>query len=207
MKKDRCSHSSTLTMYSFPECPSRADVVFLVDSSGSIGRINFARSMDFLYSLVAELNIDADYTRVAMITFSTKAKIAFYLDSHRSLESLQRAVYSAQFVYGDANIADAFRLARESIFTPRHGDRPDVRNLIVLLTDGVGNVAPTRTIPEAEKCREAGIHVLSVGIGMENTAELEEIVSEPKNDNVFPVSDFGALNSVLAKVFEAVCDG
>lgn len=162
--------------------------------------------MDFLVKLAAELNIDADYTRVAMITFSTKAKIAFYLDSHRTLESVQRAIYGAQFVYGDANTADALRLARESIFTPRHGDRPDVRNLIVLLTDGVGNVAPTRTIPEAEKCREAGIHVLSVGIGMENTAELEELVSDPRNDNVLPVSDFSNLNTVLAKVYEAVCD-
>ncbi len=87
------------------------------------------------------------------------------------------------------------------------GDRPDVPNYLVLLTDGRAN-EPTDAWTEAIAVREAGINVLVVGIGSGvDVMELQGFASEPVERNVLTARDFRSLDEELRQsVYNAVCD-
>ena len=61
---------------------------------------------------------------------------------------------SIPYIYGSTNTADSLKTMREQIFNPARGDRPDAPNIAIILTDGVSNINPRRTIPEAETARD-----------------------------------------------------
>ena len=50
-------------------CAGEADVVFLLDSSSSVGEANFQRLLRFLANLVAETPVDSGFFRVGALTF------------------------------------------------------------------------------------------------------------------------------------------
>lgn len=53
----------------------RIEMVFLVDSSSSVGKENFANEISFVKRLLSDFNVSFNYTRVAVITFSSRSKI------------------------------------------------------------------------------------------------------------------------------------
>ena len=65
---------------------------------------------------------------------------------------------------GNTNTTGGLRVMRTQIFNPYNGDRPDVPNVCILVTDGV----PTREVAglaaEVQNVRNAGIRVVGVGV-------------------------------------------
>ena len=55
--------------------------MFVVDSSGSIRHSRFLMVIDYIKSVVAELEVAEDKVRVGIITFSTSAQIQFHLNN------------------------------------------------------------------------------------------------------------------------------
>lgn len=53
----------------------RIDMVFLVDSSSSVGKENFENEISFVKRLLSDFNVSFNYTRIALITFSSRSKI------------------------------------------------------------------------------------------------------------------------------------
>lgn len=53
----------------------KIEMVFLVDSSSSVGKENFANEISFVKRLLSDFNVSFNYTRVALITFSSRSKI------------------------------------------------------------------------------------------------------------------------------------
>lgn len=94
---------------------------------------------------------------------------------------------------------------RTQMYVPERGDRPDVKNVAVVITDGVSNINARRTVPEAESARGAGIHIYAIGIGLADTTELDGIASRPINENRFTVQDFKELRGLRDKVFTSFC--
>lgn len=91
---------------------------------------------------------------------------------------------------------------KEVMFSAVNGDRENVPNLAMLITDGVSNVNSLKTIPEAESARAQGIHIYSIGIGLADTSELNKIASVPPSENSFTIQDFDELDELKYKVFE-----
>ena len=56
------------------------DVVFLVDTSGSIRQRNFRKIRDFLSELITELDVDSGKINVGMVTFADDVQLIFELD-------------------------------------------------------------------------------------------------------------------------------
>ena len=57
------------------------------------------------------------------------------------------------------NTAAGIRLAVNEIFRLDRGDRPDVRNVILLITDGESTREKNLTIPESYRAKQKGIQV------------------------------------------------
>ena len=89
----------------------------------------------------------------------------------------------------------------------RNGDREDVENIAMVITDGVSNINSRRTIPEAELSRNVGVHIYAIGIGLTDTRELNAIASLPASDNSFAVNDFDELSGLEKRIFSAICEG
>lgn len=53
----------------------RVDLVFLIDSSSSVGKSNFMSEIKFVKKMLADFNVSYNYTRVAIVTFSSQGKI------------------------------------------------------------------------------------------------------------------------------------
>jgi len=72
-------------------CHSRADIVFVVDSSGSINehdRRNWQRVKNFAKSIVGKLDIGEDRVRVGMVEFGNEAWIQFHLNEHYNIPDI-----------------------------------------------------------------------------------------------------------------------
>ena len=119
------------------DCP--LDIVFVVDESGSIGPSNFATVKSFLSKLVGRLDIDSGNTRVGLATYSTTVRSGFNLGDHSSVASVQSAIMSLSYTTGSTDTAAALAYVRTTMLTLAAGDRPNVPNVVVVLTDGQSN--------------------------------------------------------------------
>jgi len=61
----------------------RADLIFLVDSSASVGATNFRDEIRFIRKLLADFTVSADDARVALVTFSSVDKVVTRVDQLR----------------------------------------------------------------------------------------------------------------------------
>ena len=69
--------------FSILECRAPADVVFIMDASGSIHEDRFVETMDFIKNIVVDLPISAG-GRASLITFSKNTTLHFDIDTFES---------------------------------------------------------------------------------------------------------------------------
>ena len=190
------------------ECGERpADVIFIMDSSGSISAADFQRQLRFVGDVINEFFIGADHTRVGAVSFSNWAFLDFYLDTYTDQGSIQAALGKIKQVRGDTNTPSAISYTRDVMFTATHGARQNVSHIAIIMTDGKSN-EPKVTAKEAAKMRMYGIHVFAVGIG--NGVDMEELhalATPPTVNNVFHVDDYIALPTIKDKLAIKTCGG
>lgn len=58
----------------------QVDLVFLVDSSASVGGAYFKDEIKFVKKLLADFTVDLNTTRVSIITFSSREKVVRHVD-------------------------------------------------------------------------------------------------------------------------------
>ena len=95
--------------FNFSVCQGKpADVVFLLDSSGSILPPDFQRQLDFVKDVIDLFDVRSDVmTQVGVASFSNWAFQDFHLNSYGSVESTKRAVDRIRQIHGDTNTAAA----------------------------------------------------------------------------------------------------
>src|SRR6218665_1984705 len=170
------------------DCSAKVDVVFAVDMSGSIGE-DYENMIDFTKQTIRRLPVNADATHLSVITFRDNATILFDLDDYQTPSSIRNALVFGRSG-GETNIYQAIALARQSAFTLNRGDRPDARNFLVLVTDGIATVQAEKVSAELVAAKEARIDVLAVLLGKES--DVRNLTIDPmfvRNSNdVNPVS-------------------
>ena len=188
------------------ECnDARVDMVFVLDASTSVTEDNFELMKDFLKYFLSTAPIDNGNVRVGVIIYSTADYLQFHLNAYSNSLELFDAIDFIPYRYGSTNTADALKTMRTEMFTAANGDRPDIPNVCIVLTDGVSNINARQTIPQAEMARDEGIHIYVIGIGLTDTTEIDGIASKPLDQNRFTVDDFSELSDLRNHVFSALC--
>ena len=93
-------------------------------------------------------------------------------------------------------------------FSAANGDRPSVRDVAIVITDGESTVDKDYTVPEAMMAHNRGIHVIAIGITDKiNEMELRAISSQPQliNETYFMTTDFTYLRTVVDDILNIVC--
>ena len=116
------------------DCP--LDVVFVLDESGSIGSTEFSQVKTFLSKLVGRLDIDSGSTRVGVVTYATTARTRFNLNAYTTVAAVQSAISRLTYSGGNTYTDRALAHVRTSMLTASSGDRNNVPNAVVVLTDG-----------------------------------------------------------------------
>ncbi|ESO06103.1 hypothetical protein HELRODRAFT_105994 [Helobdella robusta] len=145
---------------------TRSDIAFVLDSSGSIiiqhsdnsrDLSNWVLVKNFVINVAKNLNIGLSQTRISLITFSHIARVEFYLKDFNDFESLAANISKIDIIGSETNTSGALRLMNDVVFNVKNGDRPDVPNVAIVMTDGQSNVNQSETIPEAIRAKNFGI--------------------------------------------------
>uniref|UniRef100_A0AAY4DQB3 Collagen alpha-1(XIV) chain n=1 Tax=Denticeps clupeoides TaxID=299321 RepID=A0AAY4DQB3_9TELE len=183
---------------------AKADLVFLVDGSWSIGDDNFQKIIEFLYSTVGSLDvIGPDGTQVAIAQFSDDARTEFKLNSYSDKQSLLDAVQRITYKGGNTKTGAAIKHVREAIFTEEGGMRRGVPKVLVVLTDG-------RSQDDVNKISKAmqveGYIIFAIGFADADYGELVNIASKPSERHVFFVDDLDAVKKIEEQLITFVCE-
>ncbi len=185
--------------------PAKADIAFVLDSSGSIGKENWKSVLQFVTSVISTLDIDYGSHRVGIASFGSYASIEFYLNDHGYLGDLIEAVDSIKWLDEMTNTSGGIRVMRKEIFNIKYGDRKDVPNIGIIMTDGESNRDRKLTQFEADQARKEGIILYVIGVGDEvDMSEVESVANDPNSDFLFLSRDFVNLDRIKAPLMQRV---
>ncbi|CAL8337022.1 unnamed protein product, partial [Gadus morhua 'NCC'] len=183
---------------------AKADLVFLVDGSWSIGDDNFLKITRFLYSTMGSLDIvGPDGTQVAIAQFSDDARTEFQLSSHGNKEALLEAIQRIRYKGGNTKTGRAIKHVKESIFTPEGGARRGVPKVLVVLTDGRSQ-DDVNTV--SKEMQVEGYIIFAIGFADADYGELVNIASKPSDRHVFFVDDLDAVKKIEEQLITFVCE-
>uniref|UniRef100_A0A3Q2TR49 Collagen type VI alpha 6 chain n=1 Tax=Fundulus heteroclitus TaxID=8078 RepID=A0A3Q2TR49_FUNHE len=181
-----------------------ADIVFIVDESGSIGVPNFQLVRSFLYSIVKGLEISPNRVQVGIMTYNQAPTAQVYLNSFKNKDELLSFIKILPYHGGGTNTGAALNFSRENIFIEEKGSRKDkgVMQLAVVITDGESQDNVSQA---AADLRRHGVTVYSVGVQNANEDELTQMASYPPHNHVFIVDSFTKLKPLEQSLQKTLC--
>ncbi|XP_045156316.2 matrilin-2-like [Mercenaria mercenaria] len=175
------------------ECQAtNADIVFIVDSSGSIGTENFQKMKVFLQNLVNGLDIDQDLARVGLLVFNDKMRWEFKIGDLNNKLDVLKAIQRIQYVVGGTLTSDALEKVRLEGFT---ANRTGVPMIAVVVTDGLSRYPPLTRF-QASLLRKENVLVYAIGVGNStNQNEIYNMASIPEEKYMYEFSSFDNLDA------------
>ncbi|XP_032413698.1 collagen alpha-6(VI) chain-like isoform X4 [Xiphophorus hellerii] len=180
------------------------DIVFLVDSSTSIGEENFRIVRTFLRNVIQNLDIGPDKVRVGLALYGDRPQKEFLLKDHMDKTAMLDAVEQIAFLRGGTKTGKAMDFIREEYFTPEAGSRArkHVPQIAVLLTDGNSN--DDVSLP-AKRLRDLNVFMFVIGVSQYNYDQLKIIANHPPEDYILTTDSFQTLQSLRNTLLKTVC--
>uniref|UniRef100_A0A452IQ68 VWFA domain-containing protein n=1 Tax=Gopherus agassizii TaxID=38772 RepID=A0A452IQ68_9SAUR len=183
---------TNINMFSSIACKEMtADIMFLVDSSGSIGLENFSKMKNFMRELVNKSDISRDRVQVGVVQFSDIKKEEFQLNQYSSKSDIFSAIDKMSLI-GETTLTGGALTFVADYFRHPKGARPAVRKILILITDGEARDAVESP---AKALRDQGVVIYSVGVFNANKTQLEEISG--KHELVFYIENFDILKESI----------
>lgn len=190
--------------YPISDCTqSTADIVFLLDSSGSVGETNFIFLTSFIGDLISDFNVGPDVIQVGMVTFESNVTNHFNLNQYATKEEVINATHHLPYSGGRTLTDLGLNHTLWHSFTEEHGSRPHATRVLLVFTDGASN-RPSSTRAVAEEVKQAGITIISVGVesGVDPT-EMFAIASQ--EEYVFRATSFTDLETIKYSLENIIC--
>ncbi|XP_074006679.1 LOW QUALITY PROTEIN: collagen alpha-6(VI) chain-like [Numenius arquata] len=177
----------------------KADVMFLLDSSSSIGDENFRKMKNFTRELVNIIYVSADRMQIGVVQFSHEPKEEFKLNTYSTKRDILSAIDGISPLQSTTLTGEALKFMLK-YFEASGGSRHAVKKVLILITDGESQdevEAPARVL------RHKGIIIYSVGVFNANKTQLEEISG--KRERVFYVENFDILSQINSNLIFEMC--
>ena len=188
-------------------CSTVQDVVFVIDTSSSIGAHHFRLIRNFTANVTMELINRFPSSAVGVILFNNNAHIEFNLTAHTNLSSLLSAINELSYNSGQTDTAEALNLLLDTAENGELGLRNNSLSRAIVITDGESNNA-SATISAANELHASNIFdVYSIGVGGADLTELSRIASSP--EFVFFTSSFNSdgLQQLNEELLPLLCIG
>ncbi|MGH0153081.1 UNVERIFIED_CONTAM: hypothetical protein FKN15_023815 [Acipenser sinensis] len=173
-----------------------ADIIFLVDSSWSIGKENFQYVREFLYNVVKALNKGDNEFNFAIVQYSGSPKTEFQLNTYTDKQDILFHIWSMPYRGGGTRMGLGLEYLIKTHMTEAAGSRASegVPPIIVVLTD---RRSQDDVIPPSSVLRMGDVNMFAVGVQHAVEWELKEIASKPQETHMYNVDNFTALHSIV----------
>ncbi|XP_040928277.1 collagen alpha-1(VII) chain isoform X3 [Betta splendens] len=187
-----------------PVCgKTKADIVFLVDESSSIGANNFIRMKDFMFRVATYFPvIGPQGTQIAVVHYSDEPRTEFRLSDFKDRSSVLRAIRALRYKGGNTRTGKGIGFVLQELFQESLGMRQDVAHVMVLITDGR---AQDNVVPPSRIARALGVSMLAIGVSNADVDELSKIAAPTSYKNIFYSPTFDDFPSIEREFISSIC--
>ncbi|XP_039259105.2 A disintegrin and metalloproteinase with thrombospondin motifs gon-1-like isoform X1 [Styela clava] len=181
-------------------CPPQAliDLVFIVDSSSSIGLQNFETIRKFIKDIIIEFNVGYDSAMFGLIMFNRDVNEVFQLQDYDEKSEVIEAIDGLPYSGSGTRTGKALMYAAANSFLESAGGRPGIPKVSIVITDGKSqDDVQSGAVQLKQKA-----NVIVIGIEGAVKTELNQIASY--SSNVF-TTRFETLGEVMDQLKMAVC--
>ena len=120
----KASTHVSITIFHVAGCGIQpADILFIVDSSGSVGDSNFQKTLSFIKNMTKGFNVGPNDIQIGMITFDSKPYLQFHLNKFHNKNDVIHAVGRTKYTRGGTYTHQALKYASDTSFTAANGAR------------------------------------------------------------------------------------
>ena len=182
-------------------------MVFVIDTSGSIGSSRFQLIREFTANITTELISSSPNSAVGVILFASSARIHFNVQTYTSLNALLSAIDSLPYSGGGTDTDEALALLLSAAQNGALRLRSDSSKVAIVITDGHSS-DHFATSSAAAALHDANIFdVFAVGVGGADLNELRMIASS--SEFVFFTDSFDStgLEQLQNRIQSQLCFG
>uniref|UniRef100_A0A8C9X5J9 Collagen alpha-1(XXVIII) chain n=1 Tax=Sander lucioperca TaxID=283035 RepID=A0A8C9X5J9_SANLU len=194
------------------KCKERPmELVFVIDSSESVGPENFEIIKDFVNALVDRVTVGRNATRIGLVLYSLEVKLVFNLARYVTKQDIKQAIRNIPYMGEGTYTGTAIRKAtQEAFFSSRLG----VSKVAIVITDGqTDKREPVKLDIAVREAHAANIEMFALGIvnttdptQAEFMRELNLIASDPDSEHMFLIDDFNTLPALESKLVSQFCE-
>ncbi|TNN61521.1 Collagen alpha-1(XXVIII) chain [Liparis tanakae] len=194
------------------KCKERPmELVFVIDSSESVGPENFEIIKDFVNALVDRVTVGRNATRIGLVLYSLEVKLVFNLARHANKQDIKQAIRTIPYMGEGTYTGTAIRKATQEAF---YSSRVGVSKVAIVITDGqTDKREPVKLDIAVREAHAANIEMFALGIvntsdptQAEFMRELNLIASEPDSEHMFLIDDFNTLPALESKLVSQFCE-
>ena len=180
----------------------------LIDTSESVRSQWNARAgiQDFIRFFISQLTFGPNSVYLTAQSFADVTFVNWNLDTYQNRSSLVAQVSDILFRgTQETDYADALDAAITTQFGPGTGDRPNVPNYIIILTDGAASYDRSIVLNAVRKAESAGFTIFAIGYGPADRNVLTDLTGG-NSDQVFHTQDYQDLVRMIETIVHLVCD-
>uniref|UniRef100_A0A4W3GBD9 VWFA domain-containing protein n=1 Tax=Callorhinchus milii TaxID=7868 RepID=A0A4W3GBD9_CALMI len=178
----------------------KADIIFLIDESGSIKDEDFPKIKHFMISFVNKTNIGLDKVQIGVIKFASQPTLVFKLNEYSTQPDLIQGINTMDHLKGGTEIGRALTFTAD-YFDGSKGGRLSVPQYLIVVTDGYSSDS---VVAPATALRDKGIITFAIGVAESPWEQLREIAGS--DDQVHFIEEYDALEQVKTDILSKICD-
>lgn len=177
-----------------------ADIVFVIDSSTTVGRDGFDKEKDFIKAMAKYMKVSPDNSRASVITYSSNVRNVLNFTDHQTEMSFNQKIDREQWTGGTRRID----LALDAAVTSMSQARLNVQKIVILVTGGRQSVGAGDTLERhAQRLNSMGAKLLIVIVGSEaNHRDFIPLVHS--SDDIFSSSLFSDLRFEVQPIIKHI---
>ncbi|XP_041807001.1 collagen, type XXVIII, alpha 2a [Chelmon rostratus] len=187
------------------------ELVFVIDSSESVGPENFEIIKDFVTRLVDRTTVGRNATRIGLVLYSLEVHLEFNLARYMSKQDVKQAIRKMPYMGEGTYTGTAIRRATQEAF---FSARPGVRKVAIVITDGqTDKREPVKLDIAVREAHAANIEMYALGIvnssdptQAEFLRELNLIASDPDSEHMYLIDDFNTLPALESQLVNQFCE-
>uniref|UniRef100_A0AAY4C6V8 Collagen alpha-1(XXVIII) chain n=1 Tax=Denticeps clupeoides TaxID=299321 RepID=A0AAY4C6V8_9TELE len=200
----------------FPGCGIKCkerpmELVFVIDSSESVGPENFEIIKDFVTALVDRVTVGRNATRIGLVLYSLEVNLEFNLVRYITKQDVKQAIRKMPYLGEGTHTGTAIRKATQEAF---YSSRFGVRKVAIVITDGQTDKRdPVKLDMAVREAHAANIEMYALGIvnssdptQAEFLRELNLIASDPDSEHMYLIDDYNTLPALESKLVSQFCE-
>ncbi|MFT7811389.1 collagen alpha-1(XXVIII) chain [Arapaima gigas] len=189
---------------------SPLELVFVIDSSESVGPKNFDTVKDFVNALIDRVSVSREATRIGVVLYSHISKVVVSLQQQSGQDDLKAAVRKMPYLGEGTYTGSAIKHANQ-VF---QASRPGVRKVAIVLTDGQSDQRDEVKLEEAvHEAHATSVEMFVIGVVnrsdplyQEFANEMNSMASDPDDEHVYLIDDFMTLPALESKLLSRICE-